>query len=76
MKNVDAYMQFENFDKKDSVSRFFENKKIGNDDYRRIFRRDEFLSKLKRESDRYKSETLFSKHKYFELSFFYEDTIE
>ena len=66
-------MQFENFDKKNSILRFFENKKIENDDYRKILRRDKFLSKLKHELNRYKNETLFFKYKYFELSFFYEN---
>ena len=69
-------MQFENFNKKNSISRFFENKKIENDDYRKILRHDEFLSKLKRELNRYKNEISFFKHKYFELSLFYENTIE
>ena len=67
-------MQFENFNKKDSILRFFESKKIEDDDYRKILRRDKFLSKLKRESNCYKNEILFFKHKYFELSLFYEDT--
>ena len=69
-------MQFENFNKKNSILRFFESKKIENDNYRKIFRRDKFLSKLKRELNRYKNEILFFKHKYFELSLFYENIIK
>ena len=67
-------MQFENFNKKNLILRFFKSKKIKNDDYRKILRRNEFLLKLKRESNRYKNEILFFKHKYFELSLFYENT--
>ena len=66
-------MQFENFDKKNSILRFFENKKIENDDYRKIFHRNEFLLKLKYELNRYKNEILFFKHKYFKLLFFYKN---
>ena len=69
-------MQFENFNKKNSILRFFENKKIESDNYRKIFRYDKFLLKLKHESNYYKNETLFFKHKYFELSLFYKNTIE
>ena len=71
---MNAYIQFENFNKKNLILRFFENKEIGSDDYRKIFRCDEFLSKLKRELNRYKSEILFFKYKYFELSLFYGNT--
>ena len=66
-------MQFKNFDKKNSILRFFESKKTENNNYRKIFRRDKFLSKLKRELNRYKNEILSFKHKYFKLSLFYEN---
>ena len=73
MKNVNAYIQFKNFNKKDLILRFFENKKIENDDYRKIFRHDKFLLKLKYELNRYKNEISFFKHKYFELLLFYKN---
>ena len=66
-------MQFKNFNKKNLISRFFESKKIENNNYRKIFRYDKFLSKLKRKLNCYKNEISFFKHKYFELSLFYEN---
>ena len=68
--------QFENFDKKNLISRFFKNKKIENNDYWKIFRHDKFLLKLKRELNCYKNEILFFKHKYFKLLLFYKNIIK
>lgn len=76
LKNVDAYMQFEDSDREDPVLRFPGSRETGGDGHRRILRRDEPLPELRREPDRYRSEAPPPKHKYPELPLFYGDTTE
>ena len=64
-------ISIENFDEKNQLLNF--NKKLNDDIRFRILQRHKSLSKFQNDSNRFKNEIAFFKHKYFELSFFYND---
>ena len=73
-RSMKVNMLLENFDENQSSE---SNKRSNNHEIRfRILRRNESLSNFENDLGRLEDETSFFKHKYFELSLFYENVTE
>ena len=65
------HISVENFNEKNQLSNF--DKELNDDMRFRILQRHKSLSKFRDDSNRFKNEISFFKHKYFKLSFFYNN---